>query len=63
MNILGECRAIKLIVRALESGKEQEIVSIPPKVADRLREYAGQKWENPNDRIFPISYEAARIWC
>jgi integrase len=30
-------------------------------VADRLREYAGAKCENPNDRIFPISYEAARM--
>jgi integrase/recombinase XerD len=30
-------------------------------MADRLREYARQKCENPNDRIFPISYEAARI--
>jgi len=29
--------------------------------ADRLREYARQKCKNPNDRIFPISYEAARI--
>jgi len=51
----------KLIIRAPKSGKEQEIVFIPQKVADRLREYARQKCENPNDRIFPISYEAARI--
>jgi len=44
-----------------KSGKEQEVVFIPPKVADRLREYARQNCKNPNDRIFPISYEAARI--
>ena len=61
MNILGEFRATKLVIRAPKSGKEQEIVFIPQKVADRLREYARQKCENPNDRIFPISYEAARI--
>jgi integrase len=30
-------------------------------VADRLREYTRHKCKNPNDRIFPISYEAARI--
>ncbi len=51
----------KLIIRAPKSGKEQEIVFIPQKVADRLREYARQKCKNLNDRIFPISYEAARI--
>jgi integrase len=51
----------KLIIRDPKSGKEQEVVFIPQKVADRLREYARQKCKNPNDRIFPISYEAARI--
>ena len=61
MNILGEFRATKLVIRAPKSGKEQEIVFIPQKVADRLREYARQKCENPNDRTFPISYETARI--
>jgi hypothetical protein len=50
-----------LIIRDPKSGKEQEVVFIPQKVADRLREYARQKCKNPNDRIFPISYEAARI--
>ncbi len=51
----------KLILRDRKRGKGQEVVFIPPKVADRLREYARQKCQNPNDRIFPISYEAARI--
>ena len=51
----------KLIIKDPKSGKEQEVVFIPQKVADRLREYARQKCENPNDRTFPISYETARI--
>ena len=34
---------------------------IPQKVADRLREYALQVCNASNDRIFPISYEAARM--
>ena len=51
----------KLILKAPKSGKEQEVVFIPQKVADRLQDYARQKCKNPNDRIFPISYEAARI--
>jgi len=51
----------KLILKEPKSGKEQEVVFIPQKVSDRLQEYARQKCQNPNDRIFPISYEAARI--
>ena len=34
---------------------------IPQKVADRLRDYATKKCKGPHDRIFPISYEAARM--
>ena len=44
-----------------KSGKEYEFVFIPQKVADRLREYALQVCNASSDRIFPISYEAARI--
>ena len=51
----------KLIIKDPKSAKELEIVYIPQKVAARLREYARQNCKNPNDRIFPISYEAARI--
>lgn len=51
----------KLVLSEPKSGKEQEIAFIPQKVADRLREYAIQTCENPEDRIFPISYEAARM--
>ena len=51
----------KLIIRDPKSGKEQEIVFIPQKVADRLRDYARQHCDNPSQRIFPVSYEAARI--
>ena len=51
----------KLIIKDPKSGKEQEVVFIPQKVADRLQEYVRQNCKNPNDRIFPISYEAARI--
>jgi hypothetical protein len=36
------------------------MVFIPQKVADSLREYATKVCESPEDRIFPISYEAAR---
>jgi len=51
----------KLISQDPKSGKEQEVAFIPRKMADRLREYAMQNCNNPYDRIFPNSYEAARI--
>jgi integrase/recombinase XerD len=51
----------KLVLYDPKSGKEQEIVFIPQKVADRLRDYAHQVCKKPDDRIFPISYEAARM--
>ena len=51
----------KLTLQAPKSGKEREIVFIPQKVAERLRDYAKQVCKYPEDRIFPISYEAARM--
>nr|WP_231714283.1 site-specific integrase [Desulfosarcina ovata] len=51
----------KLTLENPKSGKEQETVFIPQKVAERLRDYAHQVCKNPEDRIFPISYEAARM--
>ena len=58
---LGDLQDRKLILREPKSGKEYEFVFIPQKVADRLREYAQQVCNVPSGRIFPISYEAARI--
>ena len=51
----------KLILRDPKSGKEYEIVFIPKRVAERLKEYAQSVCNNYSDLIFPISYEAARI--
>ena len=51
----------KLILQKPKSGREHELVFIPQKVADRLREYALEVCKSPDDRIFPISYEGARV--
>jgi integrase len=51
----------KLILQSPKSGKDQEIVFIPQKVAERLRDYAHKVCKKREDRIFPISYEAARM--
>jgi integrase len=44
-----------------KSGKESEIVFIPQKIADRLKEYIQKKRIEPEQRIFPITYNAARV--
>ena len=44
-----------------KSGRESEIVYIPQKIADRLREYIQDKGIEPEQRIFPIAYNAARV--
>jgi integrase/recombinase XerD len=50
----------RLTLRNPKSGKEREIVFIPQKVADRLKGYINTREIKPDQRIFPISYTAAR---
>jgi integrase len=50
----------KLILNDTKSGKEQEMIFIPQKVADRLKEYVRAMKVGPNKKIFPICYGAAR---
>jgi integrase len=50
----------KLTLRSPKSGKEREIVSIPQKVADRLKKYITSKGIGSDRRISPISYTVAR---
>ena len=50
----------KLILTDPKSGKGVEVVFIPQKVADRLKDYIRHKGIGPDQRIFPITYPAAR---
>ncbi len=50
----------KLTLRDPKSGKQMEVVFIPQKVADRLKEYIEQKGIGPDERIFPLTYQGAR---
>ena len=50
----------KLVIGDPKSGKESEIVFIPRKIANRLNEYVREKGIKPAQRIFPITYAAAR---
>ncbi len=50
----------KLILRDPKIGKEHELVYIPQKLAERLKEYINLIRIEPNKRIFPITYVGAR---
>ncbi len=50
----------KLIVRNPKSGKTSEVVFIPKKLTDRLKDYIKARVVG-DQRIFPISYTAARV--
>ncbi len=50
----------KLIISDPKSGRELEVVFIPQKVAGRLREYIEQNNIEPDERIFPLTYQGAR---
>jgi integrase len=51
----------KAIIRDPKSGKEAEVAFLPQKVADRLQKYISDNGIGSDDRIFPITYAAARI--
>ena len=50
----------KIRIRKPKSGKGVEVVFIPQKIAERLRKYIMGKGIVSNERIFPITYPAAR---
>jgi integrase/recombinase XerD len=50
----------RLTLRDPKSGREQEFIFIPQRIADRLKGYIREKGIEPHQRIFPICYEAAR---
>ena len=50
----------KLVLKDPKSGKEQEIIFIPQKVADRLKAFVRENEFDDHERVFPICYEASR---
>jgi integrase len=59
--IARDVRGQKLILREPKSGKQTEVVFIPQKTADRLRAFIERKGIRPEQRIFRMTYQAARI--
>ena len=56
-----DVRDRKITLSHPKSGREFEIAFIPQKLAERLREYIQDKSIEPDQRIFPITYNAARV--
>ncbi|MEI6127375.1 MAG: site-specific integrase [Pseudomonadota bacterium] len=50
----------KIILHSPKSGKESEVVYMPQKIADRLKEYVRLMSINGSERIFPLKYSGAR---
>lgn len=50
-----------LSLRDPKSGREQEFMFIPQRLADRLQDYVRKEGIEPHQRIFPICYETARV--
>jgi integrase len=57
----GDVEDQKLIIRNPKGGKETEVVFIPKKLADRLKDYLKARGIEAEQRIFPITYTAARV--
>jgi len=51
----------KLYLTSPKSGRENEVVFIPKKVASRLRDYIRSKNIAPDEKIFPLGYSGARL--
>ena len=50
----------RLTLKDPKSGREQEFIFIPQRLADRLKDYVRQKDIQSHERIFPICSEVAR---
>ncbi len=50
----------KLTIRNPKNGRTTEVVFIPKRLADRLKDYLKTRDAEGDQRIFPISYTAAR---
>jgi len=51
----------RISIQAPKSGRQAEIAFVPQKLAHRLSEYIREKGVEPKEKIFSISYPAARI--
>jgi hypothetical protein len=55
------CRQSKINIKNPKSGKSAEVVFIPKKLAGRLKDYLKARGSKGDQKIFPITYTAARV--
>lgn len=60
MTFLSNVNDRKLFLTDPKSGRQSEIVFIPIKVADRLREYIATENIKDEDSVFPLGYTRTR---
>ncbi len=52
---------VRVLIRNPKSGNEQETVFITKRISERLRNYIRDQKIGPDERIFPLSYNGARL--
>ena len=52
---------VRVIIRNPKSGSEQETVFITKRISERLRNHFSDQRIGPDERIFPLSYNGARL--
>ena len=57
----GDVDDRKLSINSPKSGRHSEVVFIPKKVAERLKDYIRSKEMRSGDHIFPMGYTGARV--
>ena len=50
----------RLTLRDPKSGREQKFIFVPQRLTDRLKDFIREKGIQPDQRIFPVCYEAGR---
>ena len=58
----GDVEDQKLVIRNPKSGKETEVVFIPKKLADRLKDYLKARGAEGSQRIFPSPIPPPGSW-
>jgi len=59
--VVRDVHGQKLILRDPKSGKQSEVVFIPQKIAERLKAYIERREIQPEQRIFHMTYQGARL--
>jgi integrase len=57
----NDIEGVKVTIRNPKSGREQETVFLTRRISERLRNYISDRNIGSDERIFPLSYNGARL--